>query len=204
MVRLKLYNILNIFENNWKSQFHYGSIKTQQQVELIKQAFGLNSTMVRLKPPSHSGHIASDLLSQFHYGSIKTYKHNSSDTGLRLSQFHYGSIKTHRCSSWFYQGDSLNSTMVRLKQSLTDWNFCNWGKSQFHYGSIKTLTWKQEILHILSLSQFHYGSIKTQKSLSSRALTKESQFHYGSIKTDLIQVGARYNITEVSIPLWFD
>ena len=93
MVRLKpdpkKISLINIK----RSQFHYGSIKTLQElvhrpapdclnstmVRLkllsgqvsIKILACLNSTMVRLKPQVAPG-IARCPLSQFHYGSIKT------------------------------------------------------------------------------------------------------------------------------------
>ena len=53
MVRLKLYNLLNKINSTFKSQFHYGSIKTQLLANAIDSKDSLNSTMVRLKPYRH-------------------------------------------------------------------------------------------------------------------------------------------------------
>ena len=78
----------------YKSQFHYGSIKTYEILgfprwgtclnstmvrlkpiingTILQYVKSLNSTMVRLKPGMETGGIKLDIESQFHYGSIKT------------------------------------------------------------------------------------------------------------------------------------
>ncbi len=99
------------------SQFHYGSIKT------IPNYFNIE--------PSNK--------SQFHYGSIKTYFDDEWKVKISLSQFHYGSIKTKYGITESQVEMSLNSTMVRLKQSQIDLIRNQFGLSQFHYGSIKTV-----------------------------------------------------------------
>ncbi len=65
-----------------------------------------------------------------------------------MSQFHYGSIKTKKKARIEKIDDnSLNSTMVRLKQI---WNLLMAKNlkslSQFHYGSIKTGVKTMQIL----------------------------------------------------------
>ena len=72
MVRLKHYLIPS---GTWlkTSQFHYGSIKTNQ---VPTWAYFFNR-------------------SQFHYGSIKTFLGGKQVLKYVGSQFHYGSIKTH-------------------------------------------------------------------------------------------------------------
>ena len=49
MVRLKPNNKLFVIRINSKSQFHYGSIKTEETAQNRFKKKGLNSTMVRLK-----------------------------------------------------------------------------------------------------------------------------------------------------------
>ena len=54
------------------------------------------------------------------------------------------------------------------------------------------------------LSQFHYGSIKTVMKNIINGIIQESQFHYGSIKTNSNFSGSHAQVSQVSIPLWFD
>ena len=72
MVRLKRCKFYLCKTGFFKSQFHYGSIKTHN-----KNSFSGMSTE-----------------SQFHYGSIKTLVYSKIDFLSLASQFHYGSIKT--------------------------------------------------------------------------------------------------------------
>ncbi len=96
MVRLKPVGASFIFSIHILSQFHYGSIKTNQNINNLKIGrVCLNSTMVRLKLNG------------------KTIKFR---LGYSESQFHYGSIKTlTNLIEFNFRKDGLNSTMVRLK-----------------------------------------------------------------------------------------
>ncbi len=96
MVRLKRDKIEVKMRKSSKSQFHYGSIKTQDEAfEETNDKGCLNSTMVRLKLFSYKLYSRYDFESQFHYGSIKTILINlSNHPSTKWSQFHYGSIKT--------------------------------------------------------------------------------------------------------------
>ena len=130
------------------SQFHYGSIKTNNNKIFIIRLNDLNSTMVRLKHKNYKYNpyliynslnstmvrLKPDLkydnnaiyqkASQFHYGSIKTRHINKKFVKEYFqSQFHYGSIKTAisvKNKKIFII--SLNSTMVRLKPIEFLWN----------------------------------------------------------------------------------
>ena len=72
MVRLKLKLLLLNKQEQFTSQFHYGSIKT---------VYGMKRYSWFYK-------------SQFHYGSIKTKLKETLKKHKIQSQFHYGSIKT--------------------------------------------------------------------------------------------------------------
>ena len=72
MVRLKRRDFYLRRAQEFKSQFHYGSIKTADKKD--------------------TAHFA--VSSQFHYGSIKTEMLEYMNNENIPSQFHYGSIKT--------------------------------------------------------------------------------------------------------------
>jgi len=141
--------------------------------------------MVRLKPMVSNDSALLQNLSQFHYGSIKTL--------ITLKKPDEKTI-------------SLNSTMVRLKQTIAEY-IDRKGMSQFHYGSIKTTIDGVE-KDLLFVSQFHYGSIKTGNNKSLLINPQDvSQFHYGSIKTTSgsIVISSKsvcLNSTMVRLKLW--
>ena len=73
MVRLKLFYKIHSEMYEKRSQFHYGSIKTANEIiNEVSEIYSLNSTMVRLKQNSFTGMSSDGIGSQFHYGSIKT------------------------------------------------------------------------------------------------------------------------------------
>ena len=74
--------------------------------------------MVRLKHKIFVIRLNENKKSQFHYGSIKTSTVKKALDYIITSQFHYGSIKTTtKYYNVCWEGNGLNSTMVRLKLS---------------------------------------------------------------------------------------
>jgi len=146
-----------------QSQFHYGSIHTQQEnknekiflvsIPLWFDSYGLTNSLKGLFP--------------FGLNSI-------------MVRFIHRPCHFRRCGRW-----RLNSIMVRfilLKDSKISFELY---MSQFHYGSIHTYFPKVDDLHA-NLSQFHYGSIHTKK----RDGMKFNLFRLNSIMVRFIQITA--------------
>ena len=178
MVRLKVWIPVFLSKSVW-FQFHYGTIKRVSE---------LLSGQCRY-------------LFQFHYGTIK-----SSDPLVKFGQFmkfqfHYGTIKRSRTTTIRRRMKNFNSTMVRLKESLTRHPYVAWQTFQFHYGTIKRLrrcSWRTAG----SGFQFHYGTIKS----SSPAVLIAVIAHFNSTMVRLKDRRLRCSVSfyMISIPLWYD
>ena len=139
-------------------QFHYGSIKMSDGIELMHDGIGFNSTMVRLKYRQR----------RLHY--LYTKRFNS--TMVRLK-----SCRVRRRCRYLRR---FNSTMVRLKSHFAPLIAFFLG-FQFHYGSIKIEDFRCREVRGRKF-QFHYGSIKMGRSVALNWSPSKFQFHYGSIK----------------------
>ena len=137
-------------------------------------------------------------------------------------QFHYGTIKSICRHSTIVSLNRFNSTMVRLKVTLT-YSDENLTQFQFHYGTIKSLS-QSCTSTLLTEFQFHYGTIKSLTLTYSDENLTQFQFHYGTIKsitmTRFMACLQSFNSTmvrlkdhrpelhrsyyKVSIPLWYD
>ncbi len=143
-----------------KSQFHYGSITTVNILNKNNTLYpGLNSTMVRLQPIEGFG--------------LNIY--------FSQSQFHYGSITTDYSFICYCNSICLNSTMVRLQQSIC----------------LRHLTMKKVVSIPLWFDYnlkkcFTYSLLR--ESLNSTMVRLQLN---GEILLSVLFFG-------VSIPLWFD
>ena len=150
------------------SQFHYGSITTNQVYKLQKTGKE----------------------SQFHYGSITTILSKKLYLrSLRVSiplWFDYNIVR--QKSNIIMRLMSLNSTMVRLQLNMKSLKYgFTLDSSQFHYGSITTQ--KQRQLLCIKFYRLNSTMVRLQPVIKSISIEKlrrlGSQFHYGSITTNI-------------------
>ena len=147
---------LNIF------QFHYGSIRTNNAYEVLKDYPELSIPLWFNQNTYDNKHINRfEKVFQFHYGSIRTIIFLSCFLSSIRFQFHYGSIRT-LIQSLTMRPFIMLSIPLWFNQniaSLVPHSF--YSNFQFHYGSIRT-TYSDFALMLETMS---FNSIMVQLEL---------------------------------------
>ena len=170
---------------NYKFQFHKGTIRTIVIILILLLTFNFNSIKVRLEPV-----LANIYRSTCRYfNSIKVRLEPNFCDLIRVSVSNFNSIKVR----------------LELENCSNCYRKCEF---QFHKGTIRTSIWHY-VFVISPLFQFHKGTIRTSEAHLSRNAFDVFQFHKGTIRTIncivCLQVLLNFNSIKVRLehqPLW--